>query len=76
MKQSRTMSLVEAVTNVVVGYAIAVVVQLVVFPLFGLVVSLAGNLLIGGIFTAVSVARAFALRRLFEAIRVRGGIRT
>ncbi len=73
-RQSRAMSLVEAVTNVAVGYGIAVAVQLVVFPLFGLV--LAGNLVIGGIFTVVSIARAFALRRLFEAIRVRGGIRT
>jgi hypothetical protein len=36
MKQSRRMSLVEAATNVVVGYAIAVLTQLLVFPIFGL----------------------------------------
>ena len=66
------MSVVEAVTNVAVGYGLAVTMQMLVFPLLGLVVSLAGNLVIGGIFTAVSIARAFALRRLFETIRVRG----
>ena len=70
MKQSRAMSLVEAVTNVAVGYGVAVLVQLLVFPLFGLVVSVAGNLMIGAVFTAVSIVRAFALRRLFETIRV------
>ena len=36
MRQSRLMSLVEALANVVVGYALAVWVQVLVFPLFGL----------------------------------------
>ena len=36
MKQSRMMSLVEAVTNVAVGNALAVVTQIIVFPWFGL----------------------------------------
>jgi hypothetical protein len=62
------MSFVEAVTNVVVGYLLAVATQFAVFPLFGLVVSLGDNLLIGGIFTAVSLVRSFSftVRRLFE----------
>ena len=70
------MSLVEAVTNVAVGYAIAVLAQMLVFPLFGLTVVFVDHLLIGAAFTVISIARAFALRRLFEAVRVRGGIRT
>lgn len=37
--------------------------------MLGLVVSLADNLIIGNIFTAVSVLRSFALRRVFEAVR-------
>ena len=36
MRQSWLMSLVEAVTNVAVGYSVAVVTQLLVFPMFGL----------------------------------------
>ena len=71
MKQSRTMSLVEAVTNVVVGYGVAVMAQMVVFPLFGLQASLTDNLLIGAIFTAASIARSYSLRRVFEVLRVR-----
>ena len=70
MKQSRMMSLVEATANVVVGYGVAVLTQMLVFPLFGLHTTLAESLLIGAIFTVVSIARSFALRRLFEAIRV------
>ena len=71
MKQSRWMSLVEAVTNVLVGYGVAVATQMLVFPLFGLAVTVTENLLIGLIFTAVSIVRSYALRRGFEALRVR-----
>ena len=69
MKQSRRRSLVEAVANVLVGYGIAVATQAMVFPMFGLQASIEDNLLIGGIFTVVSIARGYTMRRLFEALR-------
>ncbi|MEO5337976.1 MAG: hypothetical protein H7841_13955 [Magnetospirillum sp. WYHS-4] len=72
MRQSRRMSLAEAIANVAVGYGIAVATQALVFPLFGLHASLSDNLLIGAIFTVVSIVRSYSLRRIFEAIRVRG----
>jgi hypothetical protein len=71
VKQSRAMSLVEATANVVVGFGVAVLAQVAVFPLFGLYVSFADNLMIAAIFTAISIARSYVLRRVFEAIRVR-----
>ena len=69
MSQSRRMSLIEAVSNTMVGYLVALMVQLVVFPLFGLAVSLADNLVIALVFTVVSIARSYTLRRLFERVR-------
>jgi hypothetical protein len=71
MMQSRVMSLVEAIANVAVGYGVAVLTQILIFPVFGLHTTLPQNLALGGALTAVSIARSFALRRLFEAIRVR-----
>jgi len=71
MKQSRLMSLVESVANMVVGYGVAVVTQVLIFPIFGLHTTLAQNLKMGAIFTIVSITRSFALRRVFEAIRMR-----
>jgi hypothetical protein len=71
MKQSRLMSLVESLANVLVGYGVAVATQMAVFPLFGLAVTVTENLLIGLIFTAVSIVRSYALRRGFEALRMR-----
>ena len=70
MKQSRLMSLVEAITNVIVGYGVAVLTQILIFPIFGLHTTLAQNLQMGLLFTGVSIIRSFLLRRLFEAIRV------
>ena len=66
MPQSRRLSLLEAVTNVVVGYALAVLTQLIVFPWFGLTASLQDNLAIGAAFVGVSLLRSYALRRVFE----------
>ena len=69
MTQSRRLSLVEAITNVAVGYALAVLTQIVVFPWFGLKVSLNDNLAIGAMFVMISLLRSYALRRLFERWR-------
>ena len=69
MPQSRRLSLLEAVTNIVVGYALAVLTQLIVFPWFGLTASLQDNLAIGAAFVGVSLIRSYALRRVFERWR-------
>jgi len=71
MKQSRTMSMVEAAANVVVGYVLAIATQIVVFPWFGIETGLAEHLTIGLAFVGVSLVRGYLLRRLFEAIRMR-----
>ena len=44
MKQSRRMSLVEALANVAVGYGVAVATQIAVFPMFGLQTSVSEGL--------------------------------
>jgi hypothetical protein len=71
MRQSRAMSLVESLANVAIGYGLAVVTQILIFPIFGLHATLAQNLIMGGLFTIVSIIRSYALRRLFEAMRMR-----
>ena len=55
------------------GYGVAVVTQILIFPIFGLHTTLAQNLIMGLAFTVVSIARSFVLRRVFEAIRMRSG---
>jgi len=65
------MSLVESLANVAVGYGVAVVTQILIFPIFGLHTTLAQNFMMGAIFTVVSIGRSYALRRLFEEIQLR-----
>ena len=71
MKQSRSMSLAESVANMAVGYCIAVASQILIFPAFGLHITMAQNLKMAAAFSGISICRSFALRRAFEAIRVR-----
>ena len=70
MKQSRFMSLVEAIANVAVGYGVAVVTQILIFPVFGLHTTLAQNLKMGAIFTVLCRARhkiVYAERRIMRS---------
>jgi hypothetical protein len=69
MMQSRAASMAEAVVNLLVGYGISLLVQLLVFPIFDLHATLAENMTIGVIFSAASLLRSYMLRRLFEARR-------
>ena len=71
MMQSRAMSLIEAATNVVVGYVLAILTQLLMFPLFGIKVAFHEHLAIGFAFMVISLARGYLLRRLFETVRMR-----
>jgi hypothetical protein len=71
MSQSRLMSLVESLANVLVGFGLAVTTQIAIFPLFGLRTTLTENLEMGTVFTIVSIARSYGMRRVFERLQVR-----
>lgn len=69
MKQSRRMSIMEVSTNVFIGYCLAVLTQIVVFPWFGIETAITDNLYIGLVFTAVAIIRGYCIRRFFELWR-------
>ena len=64
--QGKRASVAEAIANVVLGYVIAVLAQILLFPLFGIYISLQDDLLLGLCFTAISLVRLYVLRRLFN----------
>lgn len=70
-KQSRAMSLAESLINIAVGLGVAMTANAVILPLVGLPVTLGQNVMIAIPMTAVSIARSYALRRLFEALHIR-----
>lgn len=67
MTQTKLGSLYEAGFNVLIGFAINFVANLYVLPLFGFHITLTQNLAIGAIFTVISVARSYLIRRYFNA---------
>lgn len=67
MTQSRTDSIMEAATNIVIGLAVSFVANMFILPWFlGVTISVAANIGIGVAYTLVSFARSYAVRRLFN----------
>jgi len=67
VSQSRRGSFVEAWINVLIGFTINFMANLVIFPIFGWQISVMENLGLGVVYTAISVARSYAIRRWFNA---------
>lgn len=68
MKQSRMTSLFKSLVSTGVGFAVAFVANMLILPLFGLDISHSANLLLTTIYTFISIARGYALERVFEAL--------
>lgn len=66
--QSRHSSLLEAATNVIGGLAMSIVLQLVLFNVLGIAATIGQNLVLTAAFSVLSLARSYALRRLFNRI--------
>ncbi len=79
MNQSKLGSFIEAWFNVLIGFGINFTANMVILPLFGFNITLTDNLLIGMVFTIISVIRSYAIRRWFNtrlhetAMRLAGG---
>lgn len=76
MSQSRTDSLMEAVVNISIGLVISTIANHFVLPaVLGVSMSVGQNVIIATIFTAISLARSYAIRRLFNGRSVWAAIR-
>jgi hypothetical protein len=64
--QSRKGSFIEACINVLIGFWINFFANLVILPMVGFHITVSQNLYIGLLYTLVSVARSYAIRRWFN----------
>lgn len=69
MAQSKLGSVAESAANIAVGFTINTVANRLIFPLFGMHISLLNNLYLGLIYTAISLARSYVLRRWFNGLK-------
>lgn len=72
--QSRLASVIESIASTAIGYAVALIANLSVLPLFGYQPTLHEASWIAGIFTAISLVRGYFVRRLFNFLGVRRAI--
>ena len=63
--QSKRKSLIESITQTVVGLVISFVIQLVIYPLLNIPVTLNQNLIITAVFFIASIIRGYVIRRIF-----------
>lgn len=64
--QTRWQSFVEANANTFIGYWLNILVQLVVYPLYGASFTFLQNIQLGLIFLVVSLIRGYTIRRYFN----------
>lgn len=67
MSQTRIGSFIEAMINIIIGFAINFTANALIFPLFGWTISASDNLLLGAIYTVISLVRSYTIRRWFNA---------
>ena len=70
MQLNMTSDIIESIIDVGSGFLLAIVIQLLIFPLFDLYPSILDSMGIAMIFTVVSMTRSALWRRYFRKRRV------
>jgi hypothetical protein len=66
MSQSKKQSVLESISQTMIGLLTSIAVQLIIYPLMGIPVSLNQNLIITAVFFVVSMIRGYLVRRYFN----------
>jgi len=72
MTQSKFHSKVEVCVSVAIGYVIAILAQIVIWPWFDIEVTLLQNMHMALFFTVVGLIRSYWVRRLFNHLHTKG----
>ena len=64
--QSKKNSIIESVTNTVIGLVTSFLIQSIIYPLLNIPVSISQNIIITFVFFIVSVLRGYLIRRYFN----------
>ena len=64
--QTKKMSLIETIVSVLIGFVVAIIGQLVAFPILEIEVTFSENTILGLFFTVISIVRWYYVRRFFN----------
>ena len=65
--QSKKNSFIESLLNTIVGFLISLLVQLLIYPILNIPVTIFQNIIITSVFTIVSIIRGYIIRRYFNS---------
>lgn len=66
--QTKLQSRIETLVQQAIGFVVAMISQLIIFPVFDIHINMKDNLLIGIYFTIVSIIRSYLVRRAFNKV--------
>jgi hypothetical protein len=67
--QTKKKSLIEAISNTIIGLGTSFLIQLIIYPVLNIPVSIGQNIIITAVFFIVSIIRSYLLRRLFNSFK-------
>ncbi len=66
--QSKKLSIIESVSNTVIGLLTSFVIQIIIYPILNIEVSINQNIIITFVFFISSIIRVYLVRRLFNKL--------
>ncbi len=70
--QSHRMSILESTVSVIAGYLLNVLIQFLLYPLFGIAVEVEQAFVISLFITGLAFVKNYSVRRLFNLLHLRG----
>jgi len=71
MAQSKKHSIIESITQTIIGLGTSILIQVALYPILGIPVPFTQNLIITAVFFVVSIIRGYIVRRIFNEFKVR-----
>jgi hypothetical protein len=66
--QSKKLSIIESVSNTVIGLLTSFLIQIIIYPTLNIEVSISQNIIITFVFFIASIIRGYLVRRLFNKL--------
>jgi high-affinity Fe2+/Pb2+ permease len=66
MKQTKKQSIIESITQTVIGLVTSFLIQLIIYPILNIPVTFSQNLIITFVFFLASILRGYVIRRFFN----------
>jgi len=64
--QTKKHSIIESITQTIIGLLTSILIQLILYPAMGIPVTFSQNLIITAVFFIVSIIRGYFIRRYFS----------